>query len=1157
MTRKVRLVPFMLGLAVAVGTGSLHAQRYHTRIYTEGNGLPSSTVYGITQGADGRMWFATRAGVAVWDGYAWAEPGAVQSDLTSWRMVEVDDAGRVWRAASNGSIATLNGGDWVPIPRPPLPNGCPLQSFEVLGSDETVRVAVGAECGLMLWSGEGWLAIPAATSFPFAAVRDVRAAEDRLFVATDRGLGLMRASETQLRAAPGEVPRSPIAALAVEPGLAPAVWVVGTDWIGRLDGDDFTLLDRGLGLSVSDPVKAVAGGDGSLYVGDEPSVYRYVPEDGLQLLDEDSGLVGGGALNLFRDREHNIWIATTRGVSKLMSLRFASYVRDHGLLENEVTAIVKRSAGGIVLAHPNGLSLVENELATPSRGLIVTRVVGAETKRGRLLDLTEDRDGTLWIADSRRGLGRLEEDRLVWSQPVPDGAINSVVVDGANVVWIAAQEELIALRRGRAERYPMDGLSGRAGLRRLFVAADDRLLVATSGAGLLAGRPGSWRRWQHPDREDLNNVFAVHERPDGTLWAGTSGGLVVADGESLEPARAPLPVVHRPVYFITPGRSGDVWLGTDNGVLHWDGVRLRHLTVEQGLAARETNRAASLVDENGAVWIGTTGGLSIYREELDLRTPVPPLVTLLTVEASGTPVADDPVVHLGSRDHDLSFGFRAISFRDDETPRLQTWLEGAQEDWTESVHSSVRDAHYTNLRPGRYRFHIRAGNSVGLWSEPVSSGELIIARPLWARGWFWVVTVLLVGAAFYSVQRYVYQVRYARQLESEVQLRVEDLKRAETELTRAQRLESLGLLAGGIAHDFNNLLMAILGNLSLLGQSVTGGARRWIVNSEAAVRRARDLTQQLMTFSRGGAPVRTPTRVEDLVRESTLLALRGTNVRCTAKLQPDVGVANVDAGQITQVLNNLLINAVQAMPDGGTVRIRGDVVVDDVPDTLEPGRYVRVAVEDEGSGIEPENLSRVFDPYFTTKSMGSGLGLSTAYSIVRRHGGLLTVDSCVGRGSVFTIYLPASLAEVPERKARPRSAQFDGLRVLVMDDQQMVRDVITTMLVDLGCAVESTVDGEEALERYTEARAGGEGFDVVIVDLTVQGGMGGEELTRRLLAEIDPEAQVIVASGYSNSPVVADYEDHGFRAALIKPFSREQLADVLAQVVGGRVSLRT
>ena len=377
----------------------------------------------------------------------------------------------------------------------------------------------------------------------------------------------------------------------------------------------------------------------------------------------------------------------------------------------------------------------------------------------------------------------------------------------------------------------------------------------------------------------------------------------------------------------------------------------------------------------------------------------------------------------------------------------------------------------------------------------------------------------------------------------------------ERELQRVENLESLGILAAGIAHDVNNIMTAILGNISLAkayGQGETQVIQR-LREAEEAIGRAKDLTQQLLTFAKGTAPMKRTAPIGELIRETAAFALRGSNVALSCRIASDLWPVDVDEGQITQVISNLVLNADQAQPQGGTVEVVASNVLlpEDASVPLVPGRYVRISVHDHGSGIAPEHLIRIFDPYFTTKPRGSGLGLTICHAIVRNHGGHLTAESDPTEGTVFYVYLPASRESAPP-SSRATSNPVRGTgRVLVVDDDRAIREVSQLMLQFLGYEVETSADGAEAIEMYREAMAAGRRYEVVVMDLTIPGGLGGRETMARLLT-IDPEACGVVSSGYSEDPVMSETAKYGFSGAVVKPYRIEEISQTLAAVIAGR-----
>ncbi len=384
---------------------------------------------------------------------------------------------------------------------------------------------------------------------------------------------------------------------------------------------------------------------------------------------------------------------------------------------------------------------------------------------------------------------------------------------------------------------------------------------------------------------------------------------------------------------------------------------------------------------------------------------------------------------------------------------------------------------------------------------------------------------------------------------SSEQLRAETAQReqVEEELLRARKLESLGVLAGGIAHDFNNFLTVVQGNIELakMDLPLDSPVQEVLDQTASACARAAFLSSQLLTFAKGGAPVRRLYSVARLVMDAVQLARAGAQTSIDVNISDDLWFAEVDPNQIGQVLHNILLNARQAMPEGGIIEVHAE----NVPENASaPEPRVKISIRDYGHGIPADVLPRIFDPYFTTKPSGSGLGLTTAYAIIGKHGGTLSVESKPGRGTLFTIELPASQERLAPESTSVADVHTGAGQILIMDDDEALRKLLKTVLTTLGYEVHTARDGAEAIALSEHAKTSGRGFDAVLLDLTVSGGMGGVEAAAKL-KEMDPSLKLIVSSGYSQGSVMADFREYGFDEVVPKPWTIPELSKVLRKVL--------
>jgi|GEM_PF-6756627 len=1147
-----RFLPACYLLAIALCTATVRpafAQRYHTRTFTEADGLPSHVINGIAQDARGYLWCVTPAGIVTFDGTEWAvQPPAGSAPPETWKHLAPAPDGSMWVVSRAVPVraARWKSGSWRDFP-PPAGPPTPKLVTDALSvrRGERLALVVATRPGVVyIWNNTTWgeARVP-------APMTTLAAIDDTVYAAGGDGVYRMGDHSTQFTrmATPG-LPSGRI--MAINASWDGGLWVIGASWIARLTpGGHVLRIASRLHLQfepTAEDLVAQDDGTGGLYVGNVPALYHFDRNGSLVRFGRHSGMVTPGTTALTRDTGGHIWVASLRGVTMIEGLSFVTWTEAHGLLEDEVSLIAPLDAGRLLLGHVDGVSVLAR-----NRSVERTIRIARSQYSVRILDYETDTPGSLWLAANTAGLLRYHDGKLdpSFRSLTGNSAVTSVRRDGRGQLWILTTASVIPTGGGPdAARFDFKSVYPNGGgfFRRLIRASDGSLLVA-SNRGVMHVDHDSLRVLARSASPRLASVFAILDEPDRPLLLGTNGGLCHIEDGRIVPVDHPY--IRRPVYFLTPAPDGTLWIGTSNGVVHWNGVTAREINVEDGLAGRETNRAASLIDTDGTVWIGTASGVTRYDAHLDFEHAARPRVELTGLEIDGEARPYNEPVSLKYDRNNVSFQFRAISFADPRKIRYRNRLEGFDNDWVGPYVSPSGGARYVNLPPGKYRFLVQAAND-GAWGPIVASPVLSVLQAWWKRPAFVFVWIACVALLIAAIVRFLAQRRYARSLQIEVDRRTGELQRAERELARHERLDALGLLAGGIAHDFNNLLTVILGNLGLLAEDrrLDTFAREGLSDAIGASKRAKALASQLLTFSRGGAPVRETASIAEAIRESIAFVLRGSTVRATVHVPDSLWLVDIDTDQINQVLNNLLINAAQAMPDGGEIEVTANNV-EGTPHRLPRGRYVRIRVRDQGRGIPVENRERIFDPYFTTREGGTGLGLATAHSIIKRHEGLLTMEATAGRGSTFDIYLPASSATSVPEEPIVSSPETLHANVLVMDDEPAVRGVYGAMLQRVGCHAEFAKNGEDAVDRYEAARRAGASFDVVILDLTVPGAMGGRAALDRL-RQIDPHVRAIVSSGYSGDPVLADPAAHGFAARITKPFHPKDLSSALVQALG-------
>lgn len=1251
--------------AVVMGAVGAGAQVHPVINYTEQDGLTSTAVQGLAQDADGNVWLATRNGIICYDGQHWSTSDGDQ-DFPGITVgcLAIDARGDIWGVSHwTNALVLRESGIWRTIRVSgaglshseahhvlPAPRRRAQREAVLLGHNGHAYALRGTEYWRLGITGEfEWLA---------GGLWN----DDGIFLATSAGLCRLDGDLDDPRAALVEgLPPGPVFAVLPLPDQD-ALLVVGEAWLGVLQAGRFTLQRTFAPLSLPMATYGVAvdrDAAGVVYLGDRSHLYRVPPdEEPVVQLSRAQGLVSKGASAILADRAGPIWLGSLRGLDKLIDPHVRGYDGRHGLLDDEVSAVLHRDGHAPLLGHAGGLTILED----PPR---VIEFGGLDPNHARVSDLFEARDGTVWIAAGGQGVGRLEDDgRVAWLSERfgREGELFALAEDAAGRLWVGGAGGLSRIEDGRAVTVALEQPSAHDIylIRRLMVAADGAVWAAANDLGV--HRVAGDQRTLYPaDDERLRSTYTVFEASDGRILVGTVGGLAEVRGDRL--VRCAEPSIDRPVYALAEDAGGRLWVGTDQGVRVWDGRWVRRLDARDGLLGSETNRDALSFDADGNLWVGTDRGVTVFDRHRDHREAFVPPVRIERIELAGRSLDLGQPIEFTVGDGELVVHFRSTPFADERRLEFRTWLEGLEADWSQPAPIPTQRVHYTSLAPGRYRFHVQAlvpGHPAG---EPATTAAIAVAPQLWQRPWF-VALEVLVGCSLLALVVAAWQSRRAagrleqevaartRELSaSEVALRresqrlagtlasisdavlvvdgrqrvvmgnpaaarltdrpadqlagvplahlfsdlpldvsgaggqapasvfeyrfqptldvparhlevaaarlaaagddgagtvlafrdVTDRRRLEQERSRVQKLESLGVLAGGLAHDFNNLMTVILGHVSLLEAAggLSAEERTSLDRMREAAEQVQALTGQLLTFARGGAPRKEQTDLARVVRQVVALTVPGIDLDVRIDLPADLWLVDADPRQLAQVLGNLLTNASEARPEGCRVRISGRNL------SADGGDWVEVTVRDNGPGVSPDLADRVFEPYFSTKDAGSGLGLAICHSVVNRHGGKLWLESPAPGGAEFIMRLPVASPRPADTTTDAAATPSAGpCRVLVVDDEEAVRGIVVLMLERLGHQCLAVDDGAAAIAAFTAARQDDEPFDVVVIDLNLEDGMGGLEAFHRLRA-IDPEVRAIVASGYSHDPVLSDHAAHGFKGILVKPFDRQALSEAL------------
>jgi len=799
----------------------LYSQNYLIHHYLEQDGLASSKVSGMAQDHRGRMWFASSGGVSVYDGVEWRNfdekdglPGS------SFQHVAIDDKSRVWvQTDPSGSgilTAYYEDNQWHSLEDavfPPGPRLFQSNAFGLLNREngKLPIVVVGTQQnGLYLLTDRRWQRLGEAEGLAGDRINGVAVLGRKIYAVTNKGISCVRYSAQNgftldnLRGL--ELKSAGIIGIGIEEAGKFAdsrlsrsrIWLAAEDWLGYFEEGDLKMTYYQSMAGFNDKTSSIRLSPdyrSGIYAATKYEIFYFdYRTHQWQSIDNMNGLIGNGANAIVIDMEKNIWISCQRGVSKISSRRFSNFGVLHGLLENEVSSILEYQKGKIILGHNYGVTFVDTTRKISPEPLQTIRFFQQRSQQFplcRVLEMAVDSRRNIWLACAHAGLARIDDKRRVtWfgrEQGLP-GNIICLWISLTDQIWVGT-EKGIYTRRGDGFEPSSSPLLSTVSVRRIYGEAEKLKYLATNSNGIYIynSQTDHWQNIRNPGDPQVNSIYAIHKNVLSSgaelLTVGTLSGLHYVDEAQgrLKPYAFAGETVTRPIYAILKERHGKMWLGSDNGIYCRDGSKIRHFTTVEGLAGLDVNRTAVIEDHSGKIWFGTNLGLSVYDDAFDndKHFQPKPKVWLNRVETAKRRLPLSEPLSLDYKENTIVFHFRGISFLDETATRFQSKLEGFDQQWSAQHHPYKQMIRYTNLSPGSYRFHLKAGNAQGVWSSVVSSELIVIKRPYYNTWWFYVLMAMIGLMVLYSITRFFTQKRYALLLEKKVLERSTQLQAVE------------------------------------------------------------------------------------------------------------------------------------------------------------------------------------------------------------------------------------------------------------------------------------------------------------------------------------------------------------------------------------------
>lgn len=783
---------FFLLLLFIICSYTASAQRYLIHNYTEESGLPSSTVFCMTQDASGKLWFGTRNGIAVYDGSQWIYY-TTQNGLTYNQVMslQIDKYGKVWALTKSQYFAInyFDGHKWKRMNFDyNLPDYYDQRSavFEVNYSNDDLLIAFGhIEKGVVIYYHNKWQRFTSQNGLPGDKVFSIKIDSNKVWIGTDKGLCAFINGKIYIPDYLKPCKNLRIFGINVEKftNNTSKLWIVTDSYISSLANNHLTIYNFKIDIpkDFDKYTYSLEPNYFNMVVFSSP-FYNFLfnkTSHKITLINKNSGLIDNGCFFSFKDRENILWFCGVRGVSKIASMRFANFSSTDGLCEDEVTSILETQDHRYIFGHNNSITIKKDN----------TYIKIPFSKQinyfSRVLSIIEDRHGNIWIASQKRGIGKLLPNNTIKWYSIESMKILEILamtMDADGNIIFSDGDYLYLFDNGKAIPYHKEEIKKfeYSFQRNLYIGKSGKIYIGTVHRGVLIKDRNTWYRITSSNPM-ANNIFSIYETKSGLVLVGSKAGLYYKKDNALYKFKAPNLEISRPVYFIVQDKlePNVFWFGTDAGIIRWDGRYSRSYGVREGLAGLETNRNAGYIDSKGTLWIGTNKGLSRYDKDLESSAPIKPLVELSALDVLGSIYNLNYPISLASNENDLVFHFNAISFFDEDKNTYSYMLEGVDKNWIEDINAKTKFVRYTNLPPGNYKFKIRCTNALGITSDIVYSAKIVIALPFYLKWWFILFISIISLFILRFIINYRTDIKYRTVLEKEVKIRTQQYANSE------------------------------------------------------------------------------------------------------------------------------------------------------------------------------------------------------------------------------------------------------------------------------------------------------------------------------------------------------------------------------------------